>query len=149
MKFSGTQFTMYGQQNQSFQIKTWILFCSTGHDHDVVVKLRWLSGSAATILCYPVLMHLGISSHFLPWLPAAIGIYSIFGAVLGFKKNKVPVCTFYFHISREPYQHILILICQHLKLVWKQEKSFSEKPPEQNPLKKSPPPILKVTSRVS
>lgn len=59
-----------------------------GHDHDVVVKLRWLSGSAATILCYPVLMHLGISSHFLPWLPAAIGIYSIFGAVLGFKKNK-------------------------------------------------------------
>ncbi|CAG2185307.1 unnamed protein product [Mytilus edulis] len=47
-----------------------------GHDHSLVVKLRWLSGASATILCYPVLMHLGISSHFLPWLPAAIGTYS-------------------------------------------------------------------------
>ncbi|CAC5417622.1 unnamed protein product [Mytilus coruscus] len=59
-----------------------------GHDHSLVVKLRWLSGASATILCYPVLMHLGISSHFLPWLPAAIGTYSVFGAVLSYKKTK-------------------------------------------------------------
>ncbi|VDI20191.1 Hypothetical predicted protein, partial [Mytilus galloprovincialis] len=58
------------------------------HDHSLVVKLRWLSGASATILCYPVLMHLGISSHFLPWLPAAIGTYSVFGAVLSYKKTK-------------------------------------------------------------
>lgn len=59
-----------------------------GYDHSLVIKLRWLSGTSATLLCYPVLMHLGISSHFLPWLPGAIGIYSVFGAVLGYKKNK-------------------------------------------------------------
>ena len=47
-------------------------------------------------------MHLGISSHFLPWLPGAIGVYSVFGAVLGYKKNKVGLIK----INDTEYQYI-------------------------------------------
>ncbi|XP_021379834.1 uncharacterized protein LOC110467184 isoform X2 [Mizuhopecten yessoensis] len=61
---------------------------SIGMNYDHVIKVRWMSGAVATILCYPALLNLGISSHFLPWLPAAIALYSSFGALLGYKKYK-------------------------------------------------------------
>ncbi|XP_033741043.1 uncharacterized protein LOC117327911 [Pecten maximus] len=62
---------------------------SIGMNYNHVIKLRWISGALATILCYPALLNLGISSHFLPWLPAAIALYSSFGALLSYKKYKI------------------------------------------------------------
>ncbi|XP_060085782.1 uncharacterized protein LOC132565172 [Ylistrum balloti] len=61
---------------------------SIGMNYSHVIKVRWVSGAVATILCYPALLNLGISSHFLPWLPAAIAMYSSFGALLSYKKYK-------------------------------------------------------------
>lgn len=66
---------------------------SIGMNYNHVIKVRWISGAIATILCYPALLNLGISSHFLPWLPAAIALYSSFGALLSNKKYKVAACV--------------------------------------------------------
>ena len=62
-----------------------------GWDYNNVIKVRWVSGTLATVLCYPALLNLGISSHFLPWLPAAIALYSAYGVLLSYKKYKVSI----------------------------------------------------------
>ncbi|KAJ8315136.1 hypothetical protein KUTeg_007286 [Tegillarca granosa] len=61
---------------------------AAGMQFSILIKIRWISGAIATILCYPYLIDIGISSHFLPWLPAAIAVYSTFGALLGYKKYR-------------------------------------------------------------
>lgn len=78
---------------------------SIGWGYHYVVRVRWVSGAIATVLCYPALLNLGISSHFLPWLPAAIALYSCFGALLSYKKYKVAATVFF----------VLVLI---FSLVW-------------------------------
>jgi len=48
-----------------------------------------VSGAVCTILVYPVLAQSKLASHFLPWLPAGIAIYAMYGALLSDKRFKV------------------------------------------------------------
>ncbi|ESP03990.1 hypothetical protein LOTGIDRAFT_230266 [Lottia gigantea] len=60
-----------------------------GLQYSLVIKMRYISGAAATLLCYPVLQTFGLISHFLPWLPVSIVGFSILGIVLSWKKHKI------------------------------------------------------------
>ncbi|KAK7503200.1 hypothetical protein BaRGS_00005465 [Batillaria attramentaria] len=70
-----------------------------GWSHMVVVRARWVSGAAATLLCYPVLQELGLASHFLPWLPVAIATFAAFGLVLAHKFGKIWSLALMFGLS--------------------------------------------------
>ncbi|GAB1597902.1 uncharacterized protein LOC115211136 [Argonauta hians] len=63
-----------------------------GVSYQLVVRLRWLSGMITTLLCYPILNYYGLTSHYLPWLPAGIAAHVAFGVFLSsirFKKFSV------------------------------------------------------------
>ncbi|KAK6187462.1 hypothetical protein SNE40_005486 [Patella caerulea] len=59
-----------------------------GIPFSLVIKVRYTGGTAASLLCYPVLQAFGLVSHFLAWLPVAIVGFSILGIVLSMKKYK-------------------------------------------------------------
>lgn len=64
------------------------IFDFTGWKYEYVVYSRMVSGTICTALIYPVLIHYGLSSHFLPWLPAGVAIYAMYGYILSDKKYK-------------------------------------------------------------
>ncbi|XP_036358150.1 uncharacterized protein LOC115211136 [Octopus sinensis] len=53
-----------------------------GISYQQVVRLRWLSGMITTLLCYQILNYYGLTSHYLPWLPAGIAAHVAFGVFL-------------------------------------------------------------------
>ena len=55
----------------------------------MVVQIRGVCGGLAAFLSYPMFLELGVTSHFLAWLPIAIAVYAVYGTLLSFKKLKV------------------------------------------------------------
>ncbi|XP_052811101.1 uncharacterized protein LOC128238855 isoform X2 [Mya arenaria] len=64
------------------------VFEFTGWPYVYVVRGRWVAGAVCTLFVYPVLTQFQLTSHFLPWLPAGIAIYGVYGALLSDKKFK-------------------------------------------------------------
>ena len=71
------------------RVKQLLIHLTSGWPHKFVVYARWGSGSICTVLLYPVLVHYGLSSHFLPWLPAGVALYAVYGALLSEKRFRV------------------------------------------------------------
>ena len=67
-------------------------YVSSGWPYKHMVRARWITGALCTLLVYPVLIHYQLSSHFLPWLPAGVAVYALYGALLSEKKFKVWFC---------------------------------------------------------
>ncbi|KAL5010898.1 hypothetical protein ScPMuIL_013203 [Solemya velum] len=65
------------------------IFEHNGWPYSVVTRTRWVTGVIATSLSYPVLREVGLPSHFLPWLPWAIAVYSACGLLLFYKHMKM------------------------------------------------------------
>ncbi|KAL4233802.1 Pleckstrin y domain-containing A member 1 [Mactra antiquata] len=65
------------------------VFDFNGWRYDYVIYGRTISGIICTGLLYPVLIHYQLSSHFLPWLPAGVFVYAMYGYLLSDKKYKV------------------------------------------------------------
>ncbi|KAK3576346.1 hypothetical protein CHS0354_039280 [Potamilus streckersoni] len=90
----------------------------TGMSHMWIVRARWVSGAVCVMLCYPVLKGYGLSSHFLPWLPAGVAVYTAYGVLLSDKKFKlvslatlaVPVVLFSYWLSWLPWKLVYHLL---------------------------------------
>lgn len=65
------------------------MVCLTGFQYSLVIQLRSLCGGVSAFLSYQVFLELGVTSHFLSWLPFAVGVYAVYGTLLSYKKLKV------------------------------------------------------------
>lgn len=88
-----------------------------GCQYSIVVQLRSLCGGLAALLSYPMFLELGVTSHFLSWLPFAIGVYAVYGTLLSFKKLKV-VSLVFFVLA------VILSMVWAIKLPWKLSYTF-------------------------
>ncbi|XP_045185435.2 uncharacterized protein LOC123543432 [Mercenaria mercenaria] len=94
------------------------IFDYTGWKYEYVVYGRMISGTICTALIYPVLIHYQLSSHFLPWLPAGVIVYAMYGFLLSDKKFKslsaillpIPCLLFGYWLTWLPWKIVFTLL---------------------------------------
>ncbi|XP_061169232.1 uncharacterized protein LOC133178545 [Saccostrea echinata] len=90
---------------------------AVGFQYSLVIQLRSLCGGVAAFLSYPVFLELGVTSHFLSWLPFAVGVYAVYGTLLSYRKLKF-ISTVFFVVA------VILSLVWAIKLPWKLSYTF-------------------------
>ncbi|XP_056014198.1 uncharacterized protein LOC125674968 isoform X1 [Ostrea edulis] len=89
------------------------MVCLKGFQYSLVIQLRSLCGGVSAFLSYQVFLELGVTSHFLSWLPFAVGVYAVYGTLLSYKKTQV-----FFVVA------VVLSLVWAIKLPWKLSYTF-------------------------